>query len=38
MSSYTRQLLNKIADKIGRNRKDMDQFVGVLEKNWYDSK
>lgn len=36
--SYTRQLLYGIADQMGRNRRDMDQYIAVLEKNWYDSK
>lgn len=36
--SYTRELLYSIADEMGRNRKDMDNFISVLEKNWFDSK
>jgi hypothetical protein len=35
--SYTRQLLYSIADGMGRNRKEMDPYINVLEKNWYDS-
>ena len=36
--SYTKQLLYSIADQMGRNRKDMDPYVHVLEKNWYDTR
>lgn len=35
--SYTRQLLYSIADNMGRNRKEMDPYIHVLQKNWYDS-
>lgn len=35
--SYTKQLLYTIADGMGRNRKQMDPYIHILEKNWYDS-
>jgi hypothetical protein len=36
--SFTRELLYSIADQLGRSRKDMDPYIAVLEKNWYDTK
>ena len=36
--SYTRNLLYRIAAKIGRQPQEMDPFVAILEREWYDSK
>ena len=37
MSSYTKNLLYTIADKMGRKREDLTKFIKIFEDNWYDT-
>ena len=36
--SFVRRLLYDLANRLGRNPKQMDPFVQKLESQWYDSK